>query len=97
MRFIDFWVPRLASNPALKETIDAVKWKNVHKDQLPEDGQEVLLESEGVYYCTTYDAAAQVFRLRDAPHSFFAVADRSTYHWIEIDSPKAVIKPEEIR
>jgi hypothetical protein len=66
-----------------------LKWKNVHIDRLPLDGQEVLLTVEGVYYMTRYDAAKEVFRLKDEPHSYFSVADKQLMYWLEMGEPEA--------
>jgi hypothetical protein len=67
--------------------MDTVKWKNVHIDKLPQHDQEVLLSAGGVYYYTMYDADKSVFRLRDEPETFFVVADREVYYWLEIGDP----------
>jgi hypothetical protein len=68
-----------------------MKWRSVQRDEPPADGQEVLLSAEGVYYCTRFDAAKQIFRLRDQPDSYFAVADNHNYYWVEIDSPPDIM------
>jgi hypothetical protein len=88
MTYIDFWVAELSRNPQVKEALEPMmKWKNVHKDALPADGQQVLLAVEGIYYCTTYSAERRIFRLKDEPDSFFAVEDNAIYYWVEIDEP----------
>jgi hypothetical protein len=95
MTYLDFWADRFSKSSRAKQTTGSeLKWKNVHRDGLPLDGQQVLLSADGVYHCTTFDAARQIFRLRDEPDSFFAVADNAVYHWVGID-PLPVADPHD--
>jgi hypothetical protein len=70
-------------------------WKNVHSDEPPAHGQQVLLAVDGAYYVTHYDAVKNVYRLHEDPDSYFSPADNSVMHWVFIEEPpqeKLVIK-----
>jgi hypothetical protein len=64
-----------------------MNWRNAHTDPLPSDGQEVLLAVDGIYYCTTFVAGARAFKLKEAPDTFFLLADGLSYYWVEIGEP----------
>lgn len=87
MTYFDALVGVLTRSPGFKEVECAMKWKNVHKDELPANGQEVLLAVDGIYYHTRYNSERGTFNLKDDPTSFFSVADREMMHWVEIETP----------
>jgi len=66
---------------------NVMKWKNVHRDLLPADGQEVLLAVNGVYYQTQYSATDKIFLLKGEPETSFGISDKATMHWVEIGDP----------
>jgi hypothetical protein len=61
-----------------------MNWKNVHRDQLPEHDEEVLLSMKGVYYLTTFDGNQNVFRLKEEPESFFEITIGVPMYYISI-------------
>jgi hypothetical protein len=62
-----------------------MKWKNVHRDRPPGDGQLILLSVNGVYYLTYYDAEKELFRLKEEPDSFFTKDERFSMYWLAFE------------
>lgn len=67
-----------------------MKWKNVHHDAPPGDGDRVLLAVNGVYYLTFFDKARGIFRLQDDPDSYFTPSESTSMYWTEIEEPPHV-------
>jgi hypothetical protein len=59
-----------------------MKWYNAQRDELPSDGQQVLVSVNGVYYITVFDEKEKKFRLRDQQQTFFH-ADEYLIYWTE--------------
>src|SRR5688572_19802486 len=53
------------SNMKLNGAQKAFKWNSVMRDPLPNNGQQVLLHVEGVYYIAAFDAVKALFRIED--------------------------------
>jgi hypothetical protein len=62
-----------------------LKWKNVHRDDPPQDGQLVILSVNGICYLTEYDSGHGVYRLRDDRQQIFSPADSVIMYWLETD------------
>jgi hypothetical protein len=58
-------------------------WYNVHPENLPEPGKEVLISVNGVDHVATYDAERRVFRVADESGVTFALNSGSIY-WTEL-------------
>jgi hypothetical protein len=61
-------------------------WKNVLKDELPEDNQEVLISVHGINYIAIYRERMCGFEI-DEHEGFIPIRDVTIY-WTEISVPK---------
>jgi hypothetical protein len=59
-----------------------MKWHNAQRDELPEDGQLVLISVRGVYYIASFDTEGERFKLRDDPGTYFPYNEYLIY-WTE--------------
>jgi hypothetical protein len=60
-----------------------VNWKNVIKDEVPSDKQEVLIAVKGIYYPATYIASQNGFRLHISD-KFIPIKNSSIIYWAEL-------------
>ena len=61
-------------------------WKNVLKDELPSDNQEVLISVSGINYIAIYKERMHGFEIDD--HEGFIPIKNVTIYWTEISDPK---------
>lgn len=65
-----------------------MNWKNAQIDDPPEDGEEVLVSVDGIYYLTRYDASEGVYRLKDALGQYFSPSESTQMYWLELNGPR---------
>jgi hypothetical protein len=64
-----------------------MNWKNVSRDKSPDDGQQVLLSVDGVYYLTIYHKPSNTYQLKDQAGQFFSPGESPAMYWLEIEDP----------
>jgi hypothetical protein len=66
-----------------------MRWFNAQKDKLPDDGQQVLISVNGVYYICIFNAGERFFAIEDqARETTFNIDDYLIY-WTEFVDPDA--------
>ena len=63
-----------------------MNWKNVLKDELPENEQEVLISVNGINYIAIYKARFDGFEIEE--HEGFIPIRNRTIYWTDITLPK---------
>ena len=66
-----------------------MRWNNAQKDKLPEEGQQVLISVNGIYYICAYDAGERAFKIRDESRETVFTVDDYLIYWTEFVDPDA--------
>jgi hypothetical protein len=64
-----------------------MRWYNAQKDKLPEDGQQVLISVNGVYYICKYQEEKRQFKIEDELRETAFKVDDYMIYWTEFVDP----------
>ena len=64
-----------------------MEWYNAQKDQLPENGQQVLISVKGVYYICRFDEKERSFIINEETKKTIYKIDEYLIYWTHFEDP----------
>ena len=64
-----------------------MKWYNAQRDLLPDDGQQVLISLNGVYFICRFDARNRLFKISEEESESFYKVDEYLIYWTHFEDP----------